>query len=45
MKGFALPMIICNMALEVENILEDKSMLDQTIDECLSEILNVFYHP
>ena len=45
MKGFALPMIICNMALEVENILPDKSMLDQTIDECLSEILNVFYHP
>ena len=45
MKGFALPMIICNMALEVEHILEDKSMLDQTIDECLSEILNVFYHP
>ena len=45
MKGFALPMIICNMALEVENILPDKTMLDQTIDECLSEILNVFYHP
>ena len=45
MKGFALPMIICNMALEVENILPDKSLLDQTIDECLSEILNVFYYP
>ena len=45
MKGFALPMIICNMALEVENILPDKSLLDVTIDECLSEILNVFYYP
>ena len=38
-------MIICNMALEVENILPDKSLLDVTIDECLSEILNVFYYP
>ena len=45
MKGFALPMIICNMALEVENIIEDKSLLDTTIDECLAEILNVFYQP
>jgi N-acylglucosamine 2-epimerase len=45
MKGFALPMIICNMALEVENIIPDKSLLDTTIDECLSEILNVFYQP
>ena len=45
MKGFALPMIICNMALEVENIISDKSLLDTTIDECLSEILNVFYQP
>jgi N-acylglucosamine 2-epimerase len=33
------------MALEVENIIEDKSLLDKTIDECLSEILNVFYQP
>ena len=45
MKGFALPMIICNMALEVENIISDKSLLETTIDECLSEILNVFYQP
>ena len=45
MKGFALPMIICNMALEVENILPDKTLLDRTIDDCLSEILNVFYNP
>ena len=38
-------MIICNMALEVENIISDKSLLETTIDECLSEILNVFYQP
>ena len=34
-----------NMALEVENIISDKSLLETTIDECLSEILNVFYQP
>jgi len=45
MKGFSLPMIICNMALEIENIMPDKSLLDKTIDECLSEVLDVFYHP
>lgn len=45
LKGFALPMIICNMALEVEDILEDKGILDVTIKECLDEILNTFYKP
>lgn len=45
MKGFALPMIICNMALEVENIIEDKSMLDRLIDDCIHEVLDVFYQP
>lgn len=45
MKDFALPMIICNMALEIEDILEDKSVLEQTIDTCLHEVLDVFYQP
>lgn len=45
MKGFSLPMIICNMALEIENIMPDKALLDKTIDDCLSEVLDVFYHP
>ena len=45
MKDFALPMIICNMALEVEDILEDKSVLEQTIDTCLHEVFDVFYQP
>ena len=43
MKGFSLPMIICNMALEIENIIDDKSLLDKTIEECLHEVLDVFY--
>lgn len=45
MKDFALPMIICNMALEVEDILEDKSVLEKTIDTCLHEVFDVFYQP
>lgn len=45
MKDFALPMIICNMALEIEDILEDKSVLEQTIDTCLHEVFYVFYQP
>ena len=42
LKGFALPMILCNMALEVEPML-DKELIDQTIDECLREVMEVFY--
>ena len=45
MKDFALPMIICNMALEVEPIIEDKSLLDKTIEEALHEVFDVFYQP
>ena len=45
MKDFALPMIICNMALEVERIINDPEMMDRLIDECLHEVLDVFYQP
>lgn len=45
MKDFALPMIICNMALEVESIIDDPELMERTIDECLHEVLDVFYQP
>ena len=45
MKDFALPMIICNLALEVEDIINDPQLLEKTIDECLHEVLDVFYQP
>ena len=45
MKDFALPMIICNMALEVEDIINDTQQLEKTIDECIHEVLDVFYQP
>lgn len=45
MKDFALPMIICNMALEVEEIINDPALIDRTIDESVHEIVDVFYKP
>ena len=45
MKDFALPMIICNMALEVEDIINDPGLIERTIDESVHEIVDVFYKP
>lgn len=44
MKSFALPMILCNLALEIEPLL-DKAFLQKTIDTCIHEVMDVFYRP
>lgn len=44
LKGFALPMILCNVALEIESLL-DEEFLNKTIDVCLHEVLDCFYRP
>ena len=44
MKDFALPMILCNVALEIEDLLSPE-FLKETIDICLHEVLDVFYRP
>jgi N-acylglucosamine 2-epimerase len=44
LKNFALPMILCNLALEIEHLLE-KDFLNQTIDTCIYEVMDVFYRP
>jgi N-acylglucosamine 2-epimerase len=44
LKNFALPMILCNLALEIEHIL-DKEILMQTINNCIHEVMEVFYRP
>jgi len=44
LKNFALPMILCNLALEIEHLL-DKDFLQQVIDACIHEVMNVFYRP
>ncbi len=42
LKGFSLPMILCNMALEIEQLI-DPAILDRTVKECLHEVMEVFY--
>ena len=44
LKGFALPMILCNLSLEIEHLL-DEAFLRRTIDICLHEVLENFYRP
>lgn len=44
LKNFALPMILCNLALEIEHLL-DKDYLQSTIDTCIHEVMDVFYRP
>jgi len=44
LKNFALPMILCNLALEIEHLL-DKEFMQETIDSCIHEVMGVFYRP
>jgi len=44
LKNFALPMIICNLALEIEHLLGEDFM-EKTIDNMINEVMNVFYRP
>lgn len=44
LKNFALPMILCNLALEIEHLL-DKDYLQSTIDTCIHEVMDIFYRP
>lgn len=44
MKNFALPMILCNLALEIDYLISyDK--FEKTIETFLYEVLEVFYRP
>jgi N-acylglucosamine 2-epimerase len=42
LKNFALPMILCNLSLEIEHLLPP-SVVNDLIDDCLNEVMNVFY--
>jgi len=44
LKNFALPMILCNLSLEIEHLLEP-AFLKKTIDICIHEVMDVFYRP
>ena len=42
LKGVSLPMILCNLSLEIEHHL-DRSFVHETIDRCIHEVTEVFY--
>ncbi|MBV5312633.1 MAG: AGE family epimerase/isomerase [Prolixibacteraceae bacterium] len=42
LKGFSLPMILCNLSLEIEHLLP-KELVEETINTCINEVLEVFY--
>ena len=42
LKNFSLPMILCNLSLEMEHLL-DKDIIDTLIDEVVHEVMTVFY--
>ncbi len=43
-KGFALPMILCNICMELRNSLPE-SLVEKTINRCIDEIFKEFYDP
>ncbi len=44
LKNFALPMILCNLALEIEHLL-DEDFLKATMETCIHEVMDIFYRP
>ncbi len=44
LKNFALPMILCNLALEIEHLL-DEDFLVKTMETCIHEVMEVFLRP
>jgi len=42
MKSFSLPMILSNLVLEIEHLI-DQELVDETINYCINEVMNVFY--
>lgn len=44
LKGFSLPMILCNLSLEIEHLLPD-DLVEKTIQDSIHEVMEVFYQP
>jgi len=42
LKGFSLPMILCNLSLEIEHLLSQE-LVEETIHNVLHEVMEVFY--
>lgn len=44
LRNFSLPMILSNLAIEIEHLL-DKGVVSNLIDDVVNEVMNVFYQP
>lgn len=44
LKNFALPMILCNLAMEIEHLLSP-DYLKEVMDKCIYEVMEVFLRP
>lgn len=44
LRNFALPMILCNLVLEIEPLI-DHQLVRQTISSGVHSVMDVFYHP
>jgi N-acylglucosamine 2-epimerase len=44
LKGFSLPMILCNLAMEIEHLLPAET-LEKLMNDCIREVMEVFYRP
>ena len=44
LKSFSLPMILCNLSLEIEHLLDEK-ILKETMENCIHEVMDIFYRP
>ena len=44
LKNFALPMILCNLSLELEGLVADQ-LINQTMSECIDMVMKDFYKP
>ena len=44
LKSLSLPMIMCNLTLEIEHLLP-KELLVKTVDECIHRVMEVFWRP
>jgi len=44
LQSFSLPMILCNLVLELEHVL-DPALVASTIDEGIHSVMDIFYQP
>lgn len=44
LKGFSLPMILCNLSLEIEHLLPAE-FVEEIVNQCIHEVMDVFYDP